>query len=199
MHISEGVLSPPVLLAGGGLTLIGLAIGLKNLKNEKLPEVAVLSSTFFVASLIHVPIGPTSVHLILNGLIGLLLGWTSFLAIFLGLLLQALLFQFGGLTTLGVNTFDMALPAVICWYLFRNFVKKENLKLSFIGGFLTGFLSVFLAGFFTSLALYFTEHNFISIAKALLIAHIPIAIIEGFITAFVVTYLLKVKPGAIYE
>jgi len=199
MHISEGVLSPPVLLAGGVLTLAGLAIGLKNLKNEKLPEVAVLSSTFFVASLIHVPIGPTSVHLILNGLVGLLLGWTSFLVIFLGLLLQALLFQFGGLTTLGVNTFDMALPAVICWYLFRSFEKKENLKLSFIGGFLAGSLSVFLAGFFTSLALYFTEHNFISVAKALLIAHIPIAIIEGFITAFVVTYLLKVKPEAIYE
>ncbi len=199
MHISEGILSPPVLLAGGVLTLVGLAIGLKNLKNNKLPEVAVLSSTFFVASLIHVPIGPTSVHLILNGLVGLLLGWTSFLAIFLGLLLQALLFQFGGLTTLGVNTFNMAFPAVICWHLFKNLIKKENLKLSFIGGFLAGSLSVFLAGIFTSLALYFTEHKFIFFIKALLTAHIPVAIIEGFITAFVTTYLLKVKPEVIYE
>ncbi len=199
MHISEGVLSPPVLLTGGVLTLIGLAMGLKRLKNEKLPEVAVLSSAFFVASLIHVPLGPTSVHLILNGLVGLLLGWTSFLAIFLGLLLQALFFQFGGLTTLGVNTFDMAFPAVICWFIFKRFIKKDNLKLSFVAGFLAGASAVFLAGIFTSLALYFTEHKFIFVAKALLTAHIPIAIIEGFITAFVTTYLLKVKPEVIYD
>jgi cobalt/nickel transport system permease protein len=199
MHISEGVLSPPVLLAGGILTLSGLVLGLKNLKNEKLPQVAVLSSTFFVASLIHIPIGPTSAHLILNGLVGILLGWSSFLAIFLGLLLQALLFQFGGLTTLGVNTFNMAFPAVVCWYLFRPLIKKENLKLSFLGGFLAGFVSIFLAGIFTSLSLYLTEKNFLTVAKTLLAAHVPIAIIEGFITAFVVTYLLKVKPEVVYE
>ncbi|NPA40254.1 MAG: cobalt transporter CbiM [Thermodesulfobacteria bacterium] len=199
MHISEGVLSPPVLLAGGLLTLGGIILGLKNLKNEKLPQVAVLSSAFFVASLIHVPIGPSSAHLILNGLVGILLGWCSFLAIFLGLLLQALIFQFGGLTVLGVNTFDMAFPAVICWFLFRRMIKKDNLKLSFIGGFLSGFCAVILAAIFTSTALYLTQKRFLAVAKTLIAVHLPIATIEGLITGFVVTYLLKVKPEVFYE
>ena len=114
MHISEGVIAAPVLIAGAAGAVAGCAIGLKKLDMENTPKVAVLSSAFFVASLIHVPIGPTSVHLVLNGLVGFLLGWISFPALLVALLLQAVLFQFGGITTLGVNTVVMALPAVAC-------------------------------------------------------------------------------------
>ncbi|HEX67536.1 MAG TPA: cobalt transporter CbiM, partial [bacterium] len=114
MHISEGVLSAPVLSTGAIITAAGTYLGIKNLKEEKIPQAALLSSAFFVASLIHVPVGPSSAHLVLNGLVGILLGWIAFPAILLGLFLQAILFQFGGLTTLGINTVNMALPAVIC-------------------------------------------------------------------------------------
>jgi len=92
MHISEGICSPPVLAAGAGLAVLGAALGLKGLKTESIPKVGVLSSAFFVASLIHVPIGPVSVHLVLNGLMGLLLGWASFPANLVALLLQGVLF-----------------------------------------------------------------------------------------------------------
>jgi len=197
MHISEGVLSPPVLLTGGILTTVGLVLGLKNLKIEKIPEIAVLSSTFFVASLIHVPIGPSSAHLILNGLVGLILGWAAFPAFFLGLLLQAILFQFGGLTTLGVNTFNVAFPSVLLGYLFKKFIQKNKFIYTFIGSFLTGFFSIIFTAILTGLALYFTEKSFVPVIIALLTAHFPIAIIEGFITAFVVLYLLKVKPEVV--
>ncbi|PMP93837.1 MAG: cobalamin biosynthesis protein CbiM [Thermodesulfobacterium geofontis] len=197
MHISEGVLSPPVLLAGGILSFIGLVFGLKNLKTEKIPEIAVLSSTFFVASLIHIPIGPTSAHLVLNGIIGLLLGWSAFPAIFLGLLLQALLFQFGGFTTLGVNTFAMAFPPVVLGYIFKKFLHKNKYFLTFSVSFLTGFLSIIFSAILIGTALYFTEKSFLPVIIALLSAHFPIAIIEGFITGFVVAYLLKVKPEVV--
>ncbi|MBW1888008.1 MAG: cobalt transporter CbiM, partial [Deltaproteobacteria bacterium] len=115
MHISEGILSTPVLISGAVLATAGTAVGLKKLDYERIPHVAILSAAFFVASLIHVPIGPSSVHLILNGLMGLFLGWVVFPAILIGLILQAILFQFGGLTTLGVNTILMGLPAFICF------------------------------------------------------------------------------------
>ena len=120
MHISEGVLSPPVLLTGAALTAVGVAVGLKKMDSEKVELVGVLSSAFFVASLIHVPVGPSAVLLVLNGLLGLLLGWTAFPAILVGLALQALLFQFNGLTTFGINTFNMAMPVVCCYYLFAE-------------------------------------------------------------------------------
>ena len=62
-----------------------------------LPKVAVVTSSFFVASLVHLPLGPTSVHLLLPGIVGALLGPAAFLSITIGLFLQSILFQFGGL------------------------------------------------------------------------------------------------------
>ena len=58
MHISEGVLSGPVLISGGALAAVGTAIGLKKLDYDRIAQAAILSAAFFVASLIHVPIGP---------------------------------------------------------------------------------------------------------------------------------------------
>lgn len=191
MHISEGILSPPVLIAGGILSLGGLLLGLKSIKNEDLPKIAVLSSTFFVASLIHIPVGPTSAHLILNGLIGILLGWAIFPAVFLGLILQALIFQFGGFTTLGVNTFAMAFPGVISYYIF--FLFKKYSKLLPLGAFLGGVQAIVLGTILISIALLGTERSFWSIVTALLTVNLPIAIIEGIITALVISYLKKVK------
>ena len=73
MHISEGVLSAPVLTTGAVLAAVGVAVGLKKMDDERVPQVGVLSAAFFVASLIHVPVGPSAAHLVLNGLLGLLL------------------------------------------------------------------------------------------------------------------------------
>jgi len=196
MHISEGVLSAPVLLAGAVLSLSGLAIGLRKIRNEDIPKVAVLSSAFFVASLIHIPVGPTSAHLVLNGLVGMLLGWSAFPAIFVGLALQAVLFQFGGLTTLGVNTFSMAMPGVLSYYIFRKMIHKGE-NTAFIGGFLGGALAILLGTIFISIALIETEKSFVGVAATLLTMHLPIAFIEGIITGFVLIYLKKVKPEAL--
>ena len=126
MHISEGILGAPVLAAGAALTVAGTAIGLKKMDYEKLPAVALLSAVFFIASLVHVPVGPAAAHLVLNGLCGLLLGWCAFPAILVGVSLHAILFQFGGLTTLGVNTFNMAFPAVIMGYICRVGIHSSN-------------------------------------------------------------------------
>jgi len=139
MHISEGILSAPVLVTEATVTVTAVAYGLKKLKYRQIPKVAILSSVFFVASLIHVPLGPSSVHLILNGIIGLLLGWAAFPAILVALTLQAILFQFGGITTLGVNTFNMAFPAIISFYLFGRGVRSKNNKIAIIFSFLCGF------------------------------------------------------------
>jgi cobalt/nickel transport system permease protein len=101
LHITEGILTGPVLFTGAALTVAGTAVGLKKLDYDSIPRVAILSAGFFVASLIHVPVGPASVHLVLNGLVGIMLGWLAFPAILIGLLLQAILFQFGDLQRSG--------------------------------------------------------------------------------------------------
>ena len=193
MHISEGVLSGQVLAAGAALAFVGTSIGLKKLDYEHIPQAAILSSAFFVASLIHVPVGPSSVHLILNGIVGLLLGWGAFPAIMTALLLQGMLFQFGGISTLGVNTVIMAGPAVICYYLFGSLIHKKQ-KTAICAAFACGFLSVFLSGILVALSLIFTEEGFWEVAWAVVLAHIPVMIIEGIITGFCISFLKKVQP-----
>ena len=193
MHISEGVLSLPVLASGAAVAATGTMIGLRKLDSEKLVSVALLSSVFFIASLIHIPIGPSSAHLILSGLMGLLLGWAAFPAILTGLLLQAVLFQYGGLTVIGVNTATMALPAVACHYLFRPLLNKNFFSMS-LGAFLCGAVSIALSALLTALALSFTDESFASAAQMIVYGHIPIMVIEGFICASAYGFLQKVRP-----
>ena len=194
MHISEGVLSGSVLISGGALAAAGTAIGLKKLDYDRIAHVSIMSASFFVASLIHVPVGPSNVHLILNGIVGLLLGWAAFPAILVALALQAVLFQFGGITSLGVNTVIMAVPAVICHYMFSPMIWKKPV-LSWISGFGSGFFSVFMSAILVGIALMFTDENFLKISSVVVITHTPIMVIEGIVTAFFITFLKKVQPS----
>lgn len=186
-------MSGPVLLAGAAVALTGTAIGLKKLELDRVAQAGMLSAAFFVASLIHVPVGPSSVHLILNGIVGLLLGWAAFPAILTALLLQAMLFQYGGITTLGVNTVIMALPALICYYLFGSLVHKKQ-RIAVPAAFACGAGSVFLGAVLAGLSLMFTEGSFLEVAGLVVTAHLPVMIIEGLITVFCVAFLKKVKP-----
>ena len=194
MHISEGILSAPVLITGALLSAGGTAVGLKKLDYERTPQVAIFSAAFFVASLVHVPVGPSSVHLIMNGLMGCFLGWVSFPAILIGLFLQAILFQFGGITVLGVNTLNMALPAVLCFYLFRAGIISQKSIISIISAFLCGAGGVFFGGIMVAISLVFTGESFKEVAGLIILAHIPVMVVEGIVTVFCVKFLKKVKP-----
>ena len=194
MHISEGILSAPVLVVEAGLTAAAVSYAIKKMDYKQMSKVAILSSTFFVASFIHIPIGLSSVHLILNGVIGILLGWSAFPAILVALTFQAVLFQFGGLTSLGVNTFNMAFPAIIGFYLFhRGISGKNNLK-ALIFAFACGFLAVMFSAVLTAMALSFTGEAFIKIAKLILVTHLPVMFAEGVLTSFCIGFLRKVRP-----
>ena len=70
MHIAEGVLSAPVLITGAVVAAAGVAYGLKKIQANHFMLAGLLGAAFFVASLIHVPIGFSSAHLILNGFFG---------------------------------------------------------------------------------------------------------------------------------
>lgn len=193
MHISEGVLSPVVLGGGAALAVAGTAIGLKKMDYEAIPRVAILSAAFFVATLIHVPVGPVGLHLVLNGLMGLLLGWAAVPAILVALFLQALLFQFGGLTVLGVNTVIMALPAVICFYLFRPLLRLPGVAPS-VGAFACGFSAILLSALLVAAALISTGQAFLQVAELAVLAHVPVMLIEGTVTLFIFLFLKKVRP-----
>ncbi|MGD9974032.1 MAG: cobalt transporter CbiM [Desulfatirhabdiaceae bacterium] len=193
MHISDGVLPTVVSLGGYAAGLAIAAWSAKQIRPDDLPRVAVVTSAFFVASLVHVPIGPTSVHLLIPGLVGILLGNGAFLSISLGIALQSLLFQFGGLTAIGANAVMMGIPALISGWLFRALSRNAPSRRVWVGA-ATGGLGVFLSVLMLALLLMTGGEDFVGVAKIAMYAHLPVLAIETAISGIVVSFLIRVKP-----
>lgn len=193
MHISEGVLSPAILGLGAVLTVGGTALGLRRLDYDRLMTVAILAAAFFVGSLIHIPIGPSSAHLIVNGLLGVILGWAAFPAILVALMLQSVLFQYGGFTVLGVNAFNMAFPAVLSFLLLRPLLSRPG-RVRATAAFCCGAFSVAGAAVLTAASLAFTDEGFLQAAQLLFLAHVPVMIVEGIVTMLAISFLSRVRP-----
>ena len=194
MHISEGILSGSVLITGWVGTFAGISIGLKKIDNSKIVRTALISSAFFLASLVNVKVGPSSTHLSLIGPMGLILGCGIFPAVFTALLLQAVLFHFGGLFVLGVNTFIMSFSGLIVYLLFRKFIDSENKMAAMSFSFIAGALAVMIGVCLVGLSLGVSDGNFINAAKIIVAAHLPVALIEGIVTMFLIMLLKKYVP-----
>ena len=192
-HLVDGVLSTPVIIAGAAIAVAGISIGLRRIDGDRLPYCGLMSAGFYVASLVHVPVGPSNVHLILNGLLGVVLGWAAFPAIFVALLLQALFFGHGGITVLGVNTVIMGLPAVACFYLFAPLVRRQG-RHAWACGALAGALAILLTCVGVATALALSGREYVLVAKLIIIAHLPVMIVEAVVTGTIVVFLQRVKP-----
>jgi cobalt/nickel transport system permease protein len=172
-----------------------LAIGLKKTPVEQVPRTALLSSVLFLSSLVHVPVGPSSVHLTMLGLAGFLLGFSALPALFAALLLQGLLFQFGGLLSLGVNTAIMG-SAALSGFAARRVVPP---KYRLAGAFLAGFTAVISGALLVLLALALSSSELKTTGALIMAANIPLALVEGVLTLCIVLFLARLKPDVLEQ
>ncbi|MDR0629082.1 MAG: cobalt transporter CbiM [Treponema sp.] len=190
MHISEGVLSVPVLALGWGTAVVGIGIGLKKTPPENLPKTALVSGVLFLVSLVHVPLGPSSIHLTCLGLAGMLLGWSAVPALFVALLLQGVLFQFGGLVSLGANTTIMGAAALAGYGIGRYGSGKRQYLFAFTGG----FVAILIGSLLVTLALVLSNRDLTLTAGLIFAANLPLAGVEGLISVFMFIFLSKMLP-----
>ena len=209
MHISEGILPAQLCISGYGFTSLITWYSLRQINRlpnpqASIPKASLLTAAFFVASSIHIPIPPVSVHLVLNGLLGTVLGYYAFPAILIGLFLQGIMFGHGGLTTLGINAIIMGIPAILAYQIFqlRHVLGKgirENLSMR-IFGFIAGAAAIgvssliFFSLIITNLPSGFDNSLEQTAIYGLMIAHIPLMGIEGILTAMLVSFLHRVMP-----
>ncbi len=200
MHICDDVLSPELMIGTNVLAVAGVAVGLYKTDYERVPRVGVLASVFFVASLVHINIGPSSVHLLLNGLLGFLLGWSAFPALAAALFLQAILFGFGGVTALGANVLNTAVPALCCFYLFSKPCRcaKRPFEAAVYGA-LAGSAGVVLTCAMLALSLYLSNKEAYGAAiVGVTGAHLPVMIIEAVVVGAAAGFLYKVRLELLY-
>jgi len=193
-HIPDGLLSVPVLAGGGVAAAAAVGIAMNRIEEARIPEIAILAAMFFVVSLFAVPVGPSSVHLLLSGLMGLTIGLATVPAVMVGLLLQSLLFGFGGLTALGVNTLNIAVPGVVFGWLFLPLVRRLAPVPAAAAAFVCAALSVAGTGAGVALALALSSSDYVPAAKIIGATYLPLMLAEGAITAFAVLFLKRVRP-----
>jgi cobalt/nickel transport system permease protein len=200
MHISDGVLTAPWLVAGFVLSGLLALLAAYRVRDEEIPRIAVLSAAFFVATLMHLPLGITSVHMLLNGLVGVVLGRRAPLAILIGLTLQAFLLGHGGFTTIGVNACVMTLPALLAASLFTvirllPWFGRDHNTFTWLCGCLLGLISAFATLVLQAVALLWGgAEDWPQIVQGVFYAHLPIVVLEGVVLGFTVNYLARVKP-----
>ena len=214
MHIMDGIVSAP-LLTGATIAAAGaVAFGLKRVTPDDIPKIALLAAAFFVIGVLRVPIGPTAAHLMLSGILGLILGAAIFPAMLAGLLLQTLIFGFGGITVLGLNLLNMALPGYLVYSLFSPLLHRE-LSISgsknaapsiaflskinqstrlFCIGFFAGGLALCGSVLMVALTLILSGQEFAPLAHFMILANLPVVVVEGLVAGFILRLLIQLKP-----
>lgn len=197
-HIPDGILTAPVLIGGSLVTAAAVGLALRQIDDRQIPRIAMLSAVFFAGSLISVPVGPSSVHLLFSGLMGILLGRGIFPAVVVALLLQTALFGFGGLTTLGVNALNIALPGALAGAIFGRLVRGNNSPaMRSAAAALTGGLPALATGGMVALSLWLSSSDYVPVASILVATYLPLALAEAAVAVAVVGFLARVQPQAL--
>ncbi len=202
MHIDDGVVPPAVQLAGAAAATALAAWTVPRLAKDSPPRIAMITAALFAATLIGLPVpgGGTRVHLVGIGLAGVVLGRGAFAAVLVALVLQRLLLQVGGVTTLGVNATTLgvgALVTALAFHLPRRAAgplderarRRLTLRAGLAAALGTAASLVLYAG-----ALLSAEAALRKVAWICIVAHGPVLVIEAVMTASVVGFLLRVQP-----
>ncbi len=206
MHIPDGYLSPITCIATYAAALPLWVIAFKKLKEElnetTLPLIASLSALSFIIMMFNIPIpGGTSGHAVGASLIAILFGpWVASVCISLVLLIQALVFGDGGITTFGANALVMAFAASFSSYCIFNIFKQKA-----FASFFCGWVGVVCASIILSLflgvqpliasadgqPLYF-PFDFALTFPAVVGSHVLFfGVVEGIFTAIAYRYIVK--------
>ena len=207
MHIPDGYLSPEVwsIMFFISLPILIFSIyRLKSILNEKLiPLLGMSVATIFALQMVNYPLGPggTTGHLIGAPLLGILFGpYVGIVGISMVLLIQALLFGDGGITTYGANVFNMAIIGSVIGYvtykLFRRFFKGDSGIM--VSGAIAGWLGITCAAFFCGLELGFSYETFgygLSVTiPVMTISHAILGVVEGIVTGAALLAFKRYRP-----
>ncbi len=192
MHIADGILPVGACAGAYAVSLAGVYASSRKVGTAEMSRMGLLAAAAFTASLIHFPLAGTSVHLGLFGLLGIVLRSRAFPVVFAALLFQSLLFQHGGLLSLGVNSLNMGVGAVCGWLIWSIGSLPDGVR-----GFAAGFLGVWIPALLmaTEFALSGYGRGFFFIAGIYAVA----AALEGALTAAIVGFLRRAKPEVLQQ
>jgi cobalt/nickel transport system permease protein len=133
MHIPDGYLGPPTYLAAYAACAPLWSIAARRLRERlrltgrQVPLLAISAAFSFLVMMFNVPLpGGTTGHAVGGVLIAIAVGpWGAMLSITIALVIQALLFGDGGITTLGANCLNIAFVMPFAGYgIYRLLIRR---------------------------------------------------------------------------
>ncbi len=206
LHIPDGFLSLIVSLICWVIFALMIAVAVaranKTLDEKQIPLMGVMAAFIFAAQMINFPVaGGTSGHLLGGALAAILLGpWAGILTMTAVIAVQGLLFQDGGLLTMGANILNMGVVTAAIGYGLYRFARgrSKSVKLSVAGS--AAWLSVMAAALLTSLQLWFSGTSPLTIVvPAMLGVHALIGLGEALITFFTLGFIFQTRPDLLDE
>lgn len=210
LHIPDGFLSLPIILLTWVLAIALIAISLNRVQEDyqerAVPLMGVCAAFIFAAQMINFPIpGGTSGHLLGGTFAGVLLGpWAGTLVVTVVFIVQATLFQDGGLTVLGANIVNMGLIGTFGgYYLYRTIryaLGRDSFRGMIVGTAIAAWTSVVVAAIIVAFQLAISGTVPLTVAlSAMTFWHVMIGIGESIITVIAVTYIWRTRPDMFYK
>lgn len=210
MHMADGLISVPIGIVFFVISFLCMGFSMKKMNDvkdeHKIPMMAVMGAFVFVAQMINFTIPGTgsSGHIGGGILLCMILGqYPAFISLCSVLIIQCLFFGDGGLLALGCNMFNMGvLPCFIAYPfivkpILRNHLSSQRIILASLLGVVFGLgLGAFFVVLQTVLS-QITELPFLSFVALMMPIHLAIGLVEGMITAAVVSYVYKESPNMI--
>ncbi|MFC2029849.1 energy-coupling factor ABC transporter permease [Chloroflexota bacterium] len=204
MHIPDGFVSIPVAagtyLASGGSLAVAVRRTGAELQEKQVPLMGVMGAFIFAAQMLNFPVaGGTSGHLIGAALAAILLGpWAGMLIMTSVLVIQALIFQDGGLVALGANVLNMGVVACLVGYAAFTGLKRlvgKGKRGVLVSGFVAAWASVVAAAILCAFELAISGTAALAvILPAMTLVHLLIGVGEGLITVGVLAFLAATRP-----
>jgi cobalt/nickel transport system permease protein len=204
MHIPDGFVTAGTSVATWAASAGGLSYAVRRVNRElgerQVPLMGVTAAFIFAAQMMNFTVvGGTSGHLLGGALAAILLGpWAGMLVLTSVLVVQALLFQDGGLLALGANVFNMAIVGVLVgWVIYEGLrrVLSNRTWATVVSGFVAAWLSVEIASLMAAAELAISGTLAWNVAiPAMGSVHALIGIGEGLITMAVLAFLQATRP-----
>lgn len=209
LHIPDGYLNLPLSLITWTCSIGLIALALKRVQatyqERAVPFMGVCAAFIFAAQMINFPIpGGTSGHLLGGTLTAALLGpWAGSLVMAVVFIVQAVVFQDGGIVALGANIFNMGLIGTFGgYYLFRGIryaFGRDKLLGMATGAAISSWMSVVVAAIVCAVQLAVSGTVPLMVALTAMVAwHILIGIGEALITVATLTFIWRTRPDLIY-
>lgn len=210
MHIPDGFLNLPVSLITWVIAIALIVVALNQVKakyqERTVPIMGVCGAFIFAAQMINFPIpGGTSGHLLGGTLAGILLGpWAGTLVVSVVFIVQAIVFQDGGITVLGANITNMGLIGTFGgYYLYRairSAIGRNSWRKMAIATAVSAWSSVFIASILVAIELALSGTVPLNVAvSAMAFWHLLIGIGEALITLVVVSFIWRTRPDLLYD